>query len=83
MTLPACAAYDALFGGTSVRRPGRGFRREEDRKLESFVGLVLLVLLGLWALGLIRRIGGCLIHLLLLVAGLVLAGYLLAAVLGR
>ncbi|MFQ5945598.1 MAG: hypothetical protein ACE5NC_05030 [Anaerolineae bacterium] len=49
--------------------------------MESLVGLLLFVLLGLWVLGLIRKIGGCLIHVLLLIAGVVMAGYLFASVL--
>jgi hypothetical protein len=37
--------------------------------------LVLLLVLG-WAIAVIRKVGGCLIHLLLLGAGLLLLAYL-------
>lgn len=50
--------------------------------MESMVAVLLVLLLGFWVVGLIRKIGGCLIHLLLLVAGMVMAAYLLASVLG-
>ncbi len=68
--------------GRSLGWLGRSSHGGRDRTVESIVGLLLVVLLGLWILGLIRRIGGCLIHLLLLIAGLILAVYLLASVLG-
>jgi hypothetical protein len=38
-------------------------------------GLVLFLVLG-WAIALVRKVGGCLIHLLLLGAGLILLLYL-------
>jgi hypothetical protein len=40
------------------------------------VGVLILVLVVGWAIAVIRKIGGCLIHLLLLGAGLVLLVYL-------
>jgi hypothetical protein len=44
-------------------------------------GLVIAVLIVTWLFGLIKKIGGCLIHLLLLGAGLVLLAYIVSALL--
>lgn len=45
--------------------------------------LVIVVLIVSWLLGLLKKIGGCLIHLLLLGVGLLLLAYIVSALLGR
>lgn len=45
---------------------------------DLIVGAVVFLLLGLWVIGIIRKIGGCLIHLALLAAGLVILYYLVS-----
>lgn len=47
------------------------------------VGLVIAVLIATWLFGVVKKIGGCLIHLLLLGAGLVLLAYIISAFLGQ
>jgi hypothetical protein len=44
-------------------------------------GLVIAILIVSWLFGLVKKIGGCLIHLLLLGAGLVLLAYIVSALL--
>lgn len=44
-------------------------------------GLVIAVLIVTWLFGLIKKIGGCLIHFLLVGAGLVLLAYIVSALL--
>lgn len=45
---------------------------------DLIVGAVVFLLLGLWVIGIIRKIGSCLIHLALLAAGLVILYYLVS-----
>jgi hypothetical protein len=45
----------------------------------TVVALILALLLVSWLFALIKKIGGCFIHLLLLGAGLVLLAYILLA----
>ncbi len=47
------------------------------------VGLLIALLLLSWLLGMIKKIGGCLIHLLLLGAGLLLFVYIILSFVGR
>jgi hypothetical protein len=47
------------------------------------VGLILALIIGVWVWGLIRKVGGCLIHLLLLLAGFILLVYILSSLSGR
>jgi len=50
-----------------------------EGSITILVGLVIVVLIATWLFGLIKKIGGCLIHLLLLGAGLVLLAYIISA----
>lgn len=45
---------------------------------ELAVGIIVLVLLGIWVVGVVRKIGGCLVHFALLGAGLVILYYLVS-----
>jgi hypothetical protein len=40
------------------------------------VGLLIVFLLVVWVIAFIRKVGGCLIHLMLVAAALLLFGYL-------
>jgi len=50
-----------------------------ESAITILAGLVIAVLVVAWLFGLIKKIGGCLIHLLLLGAGLVLLAYIISA----
>ncbi|MGB5932306.1 MAG: hypothetical protein WBH57_04455 [Anaerolineae bacterium] len=54
-----------------------------ESAITILAGLVIAVLIVTWLFGLIKKIGGCLIHLLLLGAGLVLLAYIISAFLSR
>ncbi len=54
-----------------------------ESAITILAGLVIAVLVVAWLFGLIKKIGGCLIHLLLLGAGLVLLAYIISAFLSQ